>query len=127
MSRGYPAAMTVVDAPDLLAQERAEVTARIETMRADLSAYKESAAGSQLDDEHDPEGPTIAFERAQMESVLSQAIAHLAEIDAAAERVSAGTYGICERCEKPISEARLSVLPSTRYCVECAAIVQRTV
>jgi len=119
--------MTALDAPDLLAQERAEVSARIETMRADLGAYKESAAGSNIDDEHDPEGPTIAFERAQMESVLSQAIAHLAEIDAASERVSAGTYGVCERCEQSITEARLSALPSTRYCVECAAKVQRAV
>jgi len=118
--------MTVLDASDLLAQERAEVSARVETMRADLGSLQDSTAGSNVDDEHDPEGPTIAFERAQMESVLDQAIAHLAEIDAASERVEAGTYGTCERCQREISEARLRALPSTRYCVQCASFLQRS-
>jgi len=116
--------MTALDAPDLLAQERAEVAARVEAMQADLGTLHDSTAGSNLDDEHDPEGPTIAFERAQMESVLEQAITHLAEIDAATERVASGTYGVCERCQRDINEPRLAALPSTRYCVECATIVQ---
>ncbi|MFL7792285.1 MAG: TraR/DksA C4-type zinc finger protein [Anaerolineae bacterium] len=31
-----------------------------------------------------------------------------------------GTYGICERCGKPIHPDRLAVLPETRLCIECA-------
>lgn len=42
------------------------------------------------------------------------------EIDAALERMVAGTYGICEECGQPIPLARLQALPATRYCMECA-------
>lgn len=35
-------------------------------------------------------------------------------------RISQGTYGICERCGKPIDPDRLAVLPDTSICVECA-------
>lgn len=39
----------------------------------------------------------------------------LGEIDAALERMRAGSYGICERTGKPISAARLRAIPWTRY------------
>lgn len=42
------------------------------------------------------------------------------EIDAALERMAAGTYGRCEDCGQPVPLARLQALPATRYCMECA-------
>jgi DnaK suppressor protein len=42
------------------------------------------------------------------------------EIDAALRRLADGTYGQCEGCGEDISEARLRVLPATRFCIECA-------
>jgi DnaK suppressor protein len=42
------------------------------------------------------------------------------EIDAALDRLGAGTYGICEDCRRPIPVARLRVLPATRRCLDCA-------
>jgi RNA polymerase-binding protein DksA len=42
------------------------------------------------------------------------------EIDAALERISDGTYGICNGCARPIPWRRLRALPGTRYCVKCA-------
>ena len=44
--------------------------------------------------------------------------AELAELDAALTRVNSGTYGTCEGCGEPISDARLEALPAARYCVE---------
>lgn len=44
----------------------------------------------------------------------------IAEIDAALERIALGTYGICERCGKPIPSARLRAVPAARFHVECA-------
>jgi DnaK suppressor protein len=35
-----------------------------------------------------------------------------------------GTYGICEKCGKPIHPDRLAVLPDTRICIECARNAQ---
>ena len=75
---------------------------------------------SNADDEHDPEGATIAFERAQLAAILKQATGELAEVDAALERVADGTYGTCERCGQPIAPARLEARPTARYCIACA-------
>jgi len=118
--------MTALAPTDLLAAERAELRDRIEAMREELKAMQQSRVDSNSDDEHDPEGSTVAFERAQVESLLDNATEHLAEIDAAAERHAAGRYGICERCEGRIAVPRLKALPSTRYCIDCAAHLERT-
>lgn len=44
----------------------------------------------------------------------------IAEIDAALQRISEGTYGRCEGCRQPIPIARLRALPAVRFCVDCA-------
>jgi DnaK suppressor protein len=76
---------------------------------------------SNADDEHDPEGATIAFERAQLVAVLKQATKDLHELDAAIGRSEDGTYGVCERCGEQIAPARLDARPSARRCISCAA------
>ena len=50
----------------------------------------------------------------------------LREIDAALERIQAGTYGICQGTGKPISRKRLEVLPTARYCREYQEELERT-
>jgi Prokaryotic dksA/traR C4-type zinc finger len=42
----------------------------------------------------------------------------LAEIEAALDRVALGTYGRCEDCGAPISEARLHAVPWSRHCID---------
>ena len=42
-------------------------------------------------------------------------------IRAALERVEAGTYGLCARCGRGISVARLNALPLLLTCVRCTA------
>lgn len=41
-------------------------------------------------------------------------------IDEALGRIEEGSYGRCAECDQPIAKARLSALPYTRYCIECA-------
>jgi DnaK suppressor protein len=41
------------------------------------------------------------------------------EIATALEKLKGGTYGICERCGKPIGLKRLQAMPSARLCVKC--------
>lgn len=80
-------------------------------------------AGSEFttdDDEHDPEGSTIAFERSQVQSLLTDARRELEELDAAEARIDAGTYGICAKCGRPIAEERLDALPTATKCIDCA-------
>jgi RNA polymerase-binding transcription factor DksA len=51
-------------------------------------------------------------------SVLQHAELELEELEAAVKRVDSGSYGNCEACGKPISEARLEALPAARFCIE---------
>src|SRR5580704_13253510 len=52
------------------------------------------------------------------ERELSSAEQHPAELEAAVKRVDTGSYGNCEACGKPISEARLEAIPTARYCID---------
>lgn len=108
------------DTHDRLQRERAAASARwaaLEATRADVIA---ASSGTNADDEHDPDGATIGFERAQLQALAERAHAHLVAVDAALARLSAGTYGCCERCEQPIAPARLAVRPTATTCVRCA-------
>jgi RNA polymerase-binding protein DksA len=50
---------------------------------------------------------------------------HLAAIDAALERLDAGTYGQCTSCRKPIAPERLEALPWTALCIDCSRTAVR--
>ena len=107
----------------LLRQEREQTLRMLARLTGDHAGVVEASRDSNADDEHDPEGATIAFERAQVEALVHRARTHLAEIDAAAARLEAGTYGTCESCGHPVPEARLAARPVARTCVGCAARV----
>lgn len=47
------------------------------------------------------------------------------EIDRAIARAEKGLYGICERCQNPIAEERLKVMPAATLCIECAKLQTR--
>ncbi len=105
---------------ELLCRARTETREQIAALTADYAAVVEASKGSNADDEHDPEGQTIGFERAQLAAVLDQARARLAELDAAVSRVADGSYGRCEVCGAPIGDARLEARPAARTCIEHA-------
>ena len=111
----------MLDPRTLLDAERRETLARLATLTGDFDALVEASEGSNADDEHDPEGATIAFERSQVDALARQAREHLREIDAALARLDAGVYGTCERCGRPISAGRLEARPTARTCIDCAA------
>lgn len=103
-----------------LEDERALATERLDRLRSDFLGVVDASRDSNADDEHDPEGATIAFERSQVEALVRQAEAHLEEIAAALERVADGSYGICAVCGNPIDPDRLEARPVARTCVGCA-------
>jgi DnaK suppressor protein len=107
---------------DLLNAERTATLARIAAMAIEFEEIVGATAGSNTDDEHDPEGSTIAFERAQVAALLMEARAYLTDVDRALARLDSGTYGTCEHCSSAIAPERLAARPATRTCVSCAAI-----
>lgn len=104
-----------------LAEERARTLRRLAGLRGDFTSIVEASYDSNADDEHDPEGATIAFERSQVDALVNQALRQLAELDAADRRLEQGDYGRCERCGRPIPEGRLEARPTARTCVGCAS------
>ena len=40
-------------------------------------------------------------------------------VNEALDRLTAGDYGLCQRCEEPIAPRRLEVVPWAKYCVRC--------
>ena len=103
-----------------LEDERVRTTERLDRLRRDFLGVVDASRDSNADDEHDPEGATIAFERSQVDALVRQAEAHLEEVAAALGRVADGSYGICARCGRPIDPARLEARPVARTCVGCA-------
>ena len=105
---------------DELLRLRASTEAEAVTLARDLEALFTASRDSNADDEHDPEGATIGFERAQLTALLAAARERVAEVDEALHRVDVGTYGACERCGQPIGDQRLAVRPFARCCMACA-------
>ncbi len=103
-----------------LADERRRTAERLTGLTQDFDAVVASSRDTNADDEHDPEGATIAFERSQVDAMVRQARQQLAEIEGAERRVADGTYGTCETCGAPIGAARLEARPTARVCIACA-------
>jgi RNA polymerase-binding transcription factor DksA len=105
---------------DRLLDERAVVLRDIEALSREFDQVVAASESSNADDEHDPEGATIAFERQQVVALLEQARSRLADVDAALARREAGGYGVCESCGRPIAPERLAARPAARTCIDCA-------
>jgi DnaK suppressor protein len=112
---------------DFLAAQQRELEARRDSYLADvarstataLELTEDGANQDMADEDGFGEGDTLNVERDRLLLVASEARAKVAEIDAALERVDAGTYGVCEACGKPIPKARLEVVPEATLCVGC--------
>ena len=83
------------------------------------------------------QGDDIAVDSAQdeLDRVQSDATRELAirrlesdalrlqNVTSALERIRDGSFGLCLRCDDPISEKRLAAIPWAAYCIRCQAIV----
>ena len=104
--------------PSTASQRTARRIASLEAVVADI------VEGSELvstDDEHDPEGATIAYERAQASALLRQARADLDALAATSRQLELGQRVVCKACGREIDPERVAALPSTSRCVGCAA------
>ena len=103
-----------------LLSERTSAQERLAGLRAAIDEVVAARADANVDDEHDPEGATIAFERAQLQALADQVARRVAEVDEAMGRLARGDYGRCERCGRPVPTQRLVARPTARTCVGCA-------
>jgi DnaK suppressor protein len=99
---------------------RSETEAEVRAADERIDAMTAARADANTDDEHDPEGATIGFERSQADALRGSLHRRLAQVDAALARVAAGTYGVCAVCGDPIAPARLEARPTTDRCIRHA-------
>jgi DnaK suppressor protein len=71
------------------------------------------------DDEHDPEGSTIGFERARVTALLDHARQELGTLE---RRMVEGDADACVRCGRSIGDERRAALPATDRCIGCAGL-----
>ena len=82
------------------------------------------ARDGETDDEHDPEGPTIASEWSRLTGLQTESEKQLRVLDKALSRIDDGSYGLCARCGKPIARARLDARPAAELCIDCARLAE---
>ena len=71
---------------------------------------------SPLFGEHLADAATDSYDRDWALGMLSSEQSALYEIEAAMDRISNGSYGICELTGQPIEAGRLQAIPWTRFC-----------
>ena len=106
------------------------IDAREEDLRARIAVEKESATAemtSQLEgvvgDGADYAGARI---RAGIENELAERhLQDLSALEAARQRIKAGTYGVCVDCGDPIGTERLRANPAALRCAECQTARER--
>lgn len=54
-----------------------------------------------------------------IEAEIKDATKRLGDLKVAQELMKKGRYGVCERCNKDIPQARLVLVPEAKYCIEC--------
>lgn len=106
---------------ELLRTEESDTRALIASLTSDMKDLSAAREGDNSDDEHDPEGATLAFERSQADTLLRQSKERLTDIAEAVQRLEDGTFGVCTNCGNPIPDVRLEVRPYAQNCVTCAS------
>jgi len=108
----------------LLRERRRGDVAESQRMAESLGTLLASRSESTADDEHDPEGPTLSSEWSRLQALRSDSAHDIVAVDAALDRMSRGTYGICARCGRPIGVDRLRARPTAEFCIRCAVAVE---
>lgn len=97
-----------------------EVGAAEESMREDVVKPGDISTVRTHPADNDAEGLDVDIAIAQnQESLLEQ-------VNAALDRIEAGTFGSCEQCGRAIGEERLQAVPYASRCIECARDVPDT-
>ena len=105
----------------LLDAADAEAIRALADLGAEIGSITAARQDANSDDEHDPEGTTLAYERSQADALRRAAELRRAEIADAVARLNAGRYGRCARCGRLIADGRLEARPWAGLCVADAA------
>ena len=101
--------------------EQERTLRQIASLEAVVAAIIDGSELVSTDDEHDPEGATIAYERAQASALLRQAHADRDALVVTRRQLELGQPVVCAVCGRAIDFERVAAVPTTSRCVRCAA------
>lgn len=93
-----------------LEKERANTTTELNRLREYLREEPDRT-GDEVD--------LDVYEREKNLALVRRLERKIEEINQALQVAKQGTYGLCQRCGKPIDPERLKALPETTHCVKC--------
>jgi RNA polymerase-binding transcription factor DksA len=105
-----------------LLADRRSITSVIESSKESMASFIAARRDVEVDDEHDPEGSTLAMQYSESSALLEHSRRHLDEVNAALGKMTNGRYGSCELCGVNIPLARLEARPFAAHCVRCAQV-----
>lgn len=108
------------DPRSALESERARSEKLLADVERAMNDVSEARDGANSDDEHDPEGATLAWERGTLGAIRADAVHRMALVVDALARLEQGAYGLCTVGGEPIPQARLEALPWATTCVQHA-------
>jgi DnaK suppressor protein len=102
-----------------LQEEREELQRQAsEIEEASFGTPQSELTGEVSFDEEYADAGTATFERERDLSLTNNIRDLTDKIDRALDRIDEGTYGLCERCGKPIEKARIKALPYATLCIK---------
>jgi RNA polymerase-binding protein DksA len=110
---------------DILMQERSRVSAAINHLHEDNSGSIEDDTEEETYDNHLADSATATLNREIDYTLEENAENVLGAINEALQRIEAGTFGTCGRCDKPIAEERLEAIPYANRCIDCKRLEER--
>jgi RNA polymerase-binding protein DksA len=122
------AKLTAKEIDDLrvrLLEERAHLRSQLESIvEGSFAATQSDMSGDVGLDDESADAGTATFEREKDLSIENNVRDLLRKIDAALSRMESKTYGLCDRCGKPIEKARIKALPYAELCIKDAQAAQ---
>ncbi len=132
MSKGHAAELRRATAPASdsgsfwTGRRLGQVRARLEERRRALEGALRDDRAHDIEDRDGPSPGHLADPAESADWLIAvdsattaRAARELAEVDAALERLDAGSYGACVDCETPISPVRLIYAPQASRCLGC--------
>ena len=107
--------MTTFDPQTVLDSLEAEYAARVTAIRRDLAGSHSADSAEQAGERQNDE---------VLQALLVEAEHGQAQAAQAKQRLSAGSYGLCQRCGAAIAPARLQALPTAAFCLGCADLAE---
>lgn len=108
-----------------LEARRAEIQGDLDQMATELRWIGQDQEDEGGFGNHIAEDGSNMMEAERLSTISDDLQDVLVQVNGALHRIEQGTYGICQRCGKPIAEERLEAFPYVTYCITCQAAIER--